>query len=154
MSAIAYKVRQANKNDISFIIRTILTSYLAESEAIQRINKDSFLRGHNKLIQRLINSPDNECLIACDTQDESLIFSFILYATKGNLDIIHYLYTRKDFRGMKLADKLITIAFEQPKKICVLTHLTDKFKPAKLKKYSYERVYFDPYITEVLNGDF
>jgi GNAT superfamily N-acetyltransferase len=117
-------------------------SYLSGSQEIRRINKDSYLTAHNKTLNGLLDNC--ECKIVCDTEDPDLIYGFIIYESMKEWDVIHYIYIRKDFRGRGLADKLIFEACTGNTQL-VLSHLTDDFKPAKLKKY-WSKVIYDPYL--------
>ena len=110
------------------------------SKEIQKINKDSYMQAHNKTVNKLLDRC--ECLIVCDPEDEDLIYSFAIYENLSRFDIIHYLYTRKDFRGQGFIKKCLERIHKTEN--VAISHLTDDFKPARLKTL-WTRATYDPY---------
>jgi hypothetical protein len=106
----------------------------------QRINKDSFLTGHNKVINSILNYA--KCLVICDPVESNLLYGFIIFETRGEFDMIHYAYIRKDFRGLGLLKNIVDIV--KTKKNLSISHTNSEIKPAKLKKY-WDKVIFDCY---------
>ena len=136
------------KEDVPFITRTILFSYQSGNRFIRSIDKDSYLRNHNLDIPEAIGNSD--CLLVVDTKDQSLILGFIAFHSREINTILHYVYVRNDFRGMGISRKMLEIMKEKSKsQNLILSHLTDSFKPAAMKKYGYSKVLFNPYILRI-----
>lgn len=118
-------------------------SYLSGSQEIRKINKDSYLTAHNKTVNGLLDNA--ECRIVCDKEDQDLIYGFIIYQKMNDWDVIHYVYVRKDFRGRGIADEMIFNSHSEDTKQLAISHKTDDFTPARLKKY-WSKVIYDPYL--------
>ena len=134
-------VRSFKETDRDFIIKSVLFSFMNGSKEIQKINRDSYMHGHNKVLNNLLDKCD--CLIACDPEDSDLIYGFVIFGETPTYDILHYIYVRKPFRKNAYAKSLLENVHR--KNQLSLTHLTDDFKPARLKKY-WEKVIFDRYL--------
>jgi len=135
------KKRDLQKNDREYITRSVLMSFLAGSAEIKKINKDSYLRSHNETVNGLIDNC--EVIIMCDNDETGLIYGFALFQNLEDLDILHYIYVRRDFRGRGICAQMLE-HISSADKTCTISHLTDDFKPAKLKKY-WSKVIYDPY---------
>lgn len=133
--------RKFKETDRDYITRSVLFSFLNGSKEIQRINKDSYMQAHNQTINKVIDRC--ECEVVCDEQDPDLIYGFIIYENLKNFDVIHYVLVRKDFRHLGLAKQMINSIVKT--KSCAISHLTDEFRPARLKKY-WDKVIYDPYL--------
>ena len=48
----------------------------------------------------------SSCMIACDPEDHSVIFGFIIYEP----DVLHFVYTKHAFRGFGIAHALVNAA--------------------------------------------
>lgn len=148
-----FQMRTMTKDDVPFLVKSVLMSYRAGSRYIRGINKDSFLRSHNNLILSVLSHPSTEAKLIVDKKDESLILGFIVFTGLEKIMICHYIYVRNDFRGTGIASQLLEELARKANsesKILVLSHQTDTIKPARFKKYGFEKVYFDPYIFEAL----
>lgn len=147
-----YSMRTMNKDDVPFVVKSVLMSYRAGSRYVRGINKDSFLRSHNNLFLSVLSHPSTEVKLIVDRKDESLILGFIVLTGLEKITICHYLYVRNDFRGTGIASQLLGELARKANggSILVLSHQTDIIKPARFKKYGFEKVYFDPYIFEAL----
>ena len=135
------KIRPMEKTDRDYITRSVLMSFMSGSREIQKINKDAYLKSHNETLNSILDSVST--IVICDDQEDGLVYGFIIFETAPLADILHYLYIRRDFRGKGLATKLLEIA-KTKNTLCVMSHLTDDFKPARLKKY-WSKVLYDPY---------
>lgn len=134
------KIRNFVESDRDFVTKSLLFSFMNGSKEIQKINRDSYMQAHNKTVNKLLDRCD--CLIVCDPEQADLIYGFVIYENLSKFDIIHYMYARKDFRK----HGFIKQCLEQIHKTenLALSHLTDEFKPARLKTL-WTRVTYDPY---------
>lgn len=117
-------------------------SFLNGSQEIRKINKDSYLTAHNRALNKLLDKC--ECDVVCDSEDPSFIYGFILHEAMGEYDVIHYVYLRKDFRGRGLAKDMIKNVKSERVNVAI-SHLTDDFKPARLKSI-WEKAIYDCYL--------
>lgn len=137
------QIRKFKETDRDYVSRSVIYSFLNGSEEIKKITKDSYLRAHNETVNGLLNNC--ECLLVVDDQDPDLIYGFAIYENLKECDVLHYIYTRKEFRDRGVGRKLIE-AIRSSQNTVALSHLTDSFKPARLKKYWPEKVIYDPYL--------
>ncbi len=134
-------LRKFKETDRDFITRSILMSFMHGSKEVQKINRDSYMQAHNGTLNKLIDNC--ESLIICDPEDEDLIYGFIIYENGEKFDVLHYIYVRKAFRKNRFAAELLSKVFK--KRNLAVSHMTDEFKPARLKKL-WEKVIYDPYL--------
>ncbi len=138
-------IRQLRATDRDYIARTLLYGHFMLSSCAKKNNRDSFLNGHNKVVNALLDHA--EILLIVDTEDTDLIYSFIIFERGlGDYDVIHYAHTRKDFRELGLLSQLKDII--KTKNNLAISHWNDIITPARLKKY-YEKVICDQYLLNI-----
>jgi len=96
-----YQVRKAKSDDINFIYATWLRSYKHDSPLTKYTKRTLFFDEHQKLLDRLL--PKIQVIVACDENDQDLIFGFLAFEPK----IVHFVYVKEPFRKMGIARKLI-----------------------------------------------
>ena len=117
-------------------------SFLSGSSEAKKIHKDSYMNAHNKTINGLLDNC--ECIVTCDEEDPDLIYGFMIYEHLKDYDVLHYIYVRNSFRGKALAGKMLEVCKSKNDSVA-LSHLTDEFRPARLKKH-WGKVIYDPYL--------
>jgi hypothetical protein len=135
--------RKFKENDRDYITRTVIHSFLNGSKEAQKIHKDSYMQAHNKTVNGLLDNCF--CGIVCDSQDEDLIYGFVIYESLKEYDVLHYLYVRKEFRGKDVAGTMLRNIKSDNNSVAI-SHQTDDFRPARLKKYWSGKVIYDPYL--------
>lgn len=151
METIKYKIREMTKDDVSFVIRSILENFRNNAKFFSSIDKDSYYRNHNAKLVKALRASD--CLLIVDVKDPDIIIGFVVYKHNQSSLWLHYIYIRNDFRKIGLAKKLLEIVSAEPKEVCVLSHKTDKFNPAALRKYGFSKIVHSPYILDSVNDD-
>lgn len=141
------KFRDFKETDRDYITRSLLFSFLGGSKEAQRVLKDAYMVGHNKVTNFLIDNC--KIIVACDDVDEDLIFAFCIYENLKKHDVIHYIYIRKDFRKQGIVHLIFKRI--QQNSMAVISHMTDEIRPARLKKF-WDKVSYDPYLRSNLNG--
>lgn len=140
-----FVVRELRASDRDYITRTMLYGHFSLSSCAKKNNRDSFLTGHNKIINALLDHA--KTLVIADPEDSDLIYAFIIYEQGvGEYDICHYAHVRKDFRGLGLLKNLVEVI--KTKDNLSLSHWSDDTRPARLKKY-YSKVICDQYIRNI-----
>lgn len=99
-----FKTRPSKVSDIGFIYSTWLKSYKYDSPLTKYTKQDLFYKQHQKILDKLLSSPNVTIVIACHDQDEDLNFGYIVYEPS----IIHYIYVKGPFRGYGIAKKLLS----------------------------------------------
>lgn len=133
--------RPLRESDRDYVVRCVLFSFLSGSREAQRIHKDSYMRSHNDTVNGLLDHCST--IILCDEEDQDLIYGFLIFDHLPEIDVIHYVYMRKDFRGKGFIGD--TIKSIKRKDRLALSHLTDSFKPARLKSI-WSNVIYDSYL--------
>lgn len=141
------KIRKAKKEDINFVYSAWLRCYSNNSPITQRyVRKESqkkedfeqaranFFDTHQKILDTLLSKDNMEVLIACDDQDEDLIYGFSALEP----GIIHFVYVKQPFRKMGIGTKLLsTIDLNH----CKTSHLTygliEMWLAGKMRKCEY-----------------
>lgn len=135
--------RKFKESDRDYLTRSTIYSFLSGSAEAKRIHKDSYMQAHNKTVNGLLDNC--ECIIMCDSEDPDLIYGFAIHEKLKDYDVLHYIYVRKDFRTKGIAHKMLD-SIKSDNRSVAMSHLTDDFKPARLRKYWPEKVVYDPYL--------
>jgi GNAT superfamily N-acetyltransferase len=136
-------IREFKETDRDYVARSVLYSFMNGSKEVQKINRDSYFQAHNLTVNNLLNHC--KCLVICDGEDFDLIYAFIIYENLEKFDVLHYLYVRKEFRHNRFAAELLAkMKSEGKNRNLSISHLTDEFRPARLKRL-WEKVIYDPY---------
>lgn len=108
-------IRDVNfEQDSNYIFSTFLRGLYYGKFFYIEIQKDSFMKNYQRVIDSLIRSPGITIKVAClkDTPDVILGYSI----SKGN--VLHYVFVRPQWRSIGIATLLT------PKEITCVTHLT------------------------------
>jgi len=99
---------------------------------------------HPPLIKRALLLGSS--FVAADSEDHTVLFGFICGHYRKDEDVIHFLYTKKAFRGMGIATELIK-RFKRMDKLA-FTHYSRhvKVRRKETKFYNYPESYFNPYL--------
>ena len=96
------KVRAARAEDMAFISNAWIWSYYEGTPAFRGIaDKDHFRLEMTKTIRRICDNA--EVRVACDPSDEDTLVGFCAFG----LGTLHYVYVKRDFRGMGVARTLL-----------------------------------------------
>ncbi len=135
-----FSIRKAKAGDIEFIYATWLRSYKHDSPLTKYTKRELFFDQHQKILDTILSNDGVQTCIACDPEDEDLIFGYITFEPK----IIHFIYVKYAFRKRGIATKLLEqiLNIEQ----CEASHLTysllDLWTAGKIK------IEFNPYLTK------
>jgi hypothetical protein len=91
--------------DTAFVCDTFIESARYSSLSGLHISDKIFKREHMLCLKRLLQRPDTICLIASATDDPWTIFAWLL--ASADEDVLHYIYVKKNVRGLGLMTKLI-----------------------------------------------
>jgi hypothetical protein len=115
-------IREANQSDYPFIFSTWLRCYKHTSYFAKRIRNDVFFAYHHKIIEGILDRPKSIKQMAVLKNDPDVVIGYLIYE-KLIKDTIHFIYLKKDWRGMGIREKLIEhekIDFNN----CIFTHWT------------------------------
>lgn len=140
--------RDMTPEDANFIYNSWLKSY-RDSYAVQGVGNGLYYEYHHDLAKDLmVHSVENGGqLIACDPEDPSVIYGYVVYSRINSNPCIHYIYVKHPFRKFGLAQAFIDRVWKDKRNPCVFTHMTRQGKIIfnKLKDQGLEAV-FNPYL--------
>ena len=93
-------IREPRPEDLSFIYSTWLNSFYYDSWA-KSIRKSVYFNNYKKVLDRILDSA--HISIACDPNDESVIYGYLI----SESDIAHYIYVKDAFRKFGIAKDLV-----------------------------------------------
>lgn len=133
-------LREANQNDLNFIYNSWSYTY-RKSPIMYRMDVKLYFENQTKQMHRILK--DSCVYIACDSEDPSHIFGYIVFEDLQNIAVIHYIYVKNSFRKNGIASYLLESVGinERP---CVATHDTWYF-PFLRDKYS-GRLIYNPFL--------
>lgn len=99
----------------------------------EEIEQDTFFRNYQKIIEHVLNKPGVSISVACLREDPDVILG---YAVMEGPATLHWVYVKKDWRGIGLARDLV------PSTIKTVTHLTRDGLKIKRK----HKLFFDPFL--------
>lgn len=127
--------------DLEFITASWL-NHQRNSDFGKSMRKSVFYVEHSKLVKSALEK--NQILISCSVENKEVIYSYLIgFAGKEN-DIIHFIFTKPNFRKMGIVKKLLEV-------FKVGNNLIETHK-SKIKYYNmYDSCTYNPYL--FLRGD-
>lgn len=138
------KIRKATANEHNFILSYWLKSYYHTSVFTNKLCAEAYFPAQERLIKRALIK--GVALLACDPEDEQVIYGFIVGENHPDQDILHYILVKEAFQNFGVARELIN-AFRKNKSASY-THLTKNIRGAKRGTHSlfgYDALYA-PYL--------
>lgn len=120
MGASRWKIRIACGEDLNFLYSTWLNSYRCDSLIGRSTKKSIFFDEYKRVLDSILSATKTETLIACLPQDEKVILGYLVFEE----GILHYVFTKQDFRRMGIARSLFSVAFGDGVSLPSHTHLT------------------------------
>lgn len=121
----AFKIREANGNDLSFIYDTWLNSFRHYSALGKRCRNSIFYDNYKKVIDLILTNEDTTVLIAHSHQDENHIFSYLVHEPA----ILHYIFCKEAYWGFGIPKALFVEAFGSLDYKVDITHRTFMAEP-------------------------
>lgn len=114
------KIRKAISEDASFIFNSWLKSY-RKSAFANIVCSTVYFSEHHKVIEKLLQSCD--VYVACNVEDPSQLYGYVVSEKKDGVDIIHYVYVKHTFRKLGIA-KTLYKRIRDNNSACIYTHHT------------------------------
>ncbi len=137
------EIRQATKDQLSFVFATWLRNYKHSSQFARKIKNATFFKWHHLVIERIFDRPNTLVLIATPQGESEPILGYAVLEAQDGTPVIHYVYVKDDFRRMGIATKLIA-ASRLPLDRAVFTHYTSALDELGLLK-KYTALEYNPY---------
>jgi hypothetical protein len=134
--------RENNIGDRDFIISSYLKSFRTSGENT-RMTNDVYFYNFSKIIEKLLDRV--KCLIACDIDDSSHIYGYILYEFVDDIPIVHYIYVKYTYRFMGIAKRLFENSMLDEETV-VVSHI-NKIYDVLSKKYP-KKFRYNPFVRQ------
>jgi hypothetical protein len=125
--------------DKAFVYSTWLRNYKHSSYFAKRIKPHVFFKGHQAVIDHLLNKNSCKVFIASPKNDSETILGYL--ACEPSLSVVHFTFVKEAFRNMGIAKALFKEAGVDTSKI-ILTHWT---YPVDDFMHKYTEMVFNPY---------
>lgn len=112
-------IRRADADDAAFVFSYWLRDYYEHSAFARGVNKDTFMRFHHMVVERVIAR--SVMYVACDAEDPTICYGFV--CAEG--DVLHYIFVKRRFRGLGVGGRLLEAAGFGAAGPKLFTHLTD-----------------------------
>lgn len=124
-------IRKSLDSDKNFIYSTWLNGLRYGNPVYEFIDKDSYFKNYQKVIDAILNS--STILVACfhDAQETILGYSVL------NHETMHWIFVKPAWRKLGIATALM------PKEFTIATHITNVGKAIMIDKYP--NAIFDPF---------
>jgi hypothetical protein len=134
--------RPLAEDDYSFVKDAWMRCFRFGSTLTKEIPSDIYIPRHGALIDNLLHRCITE--LVCLKEDPATILGFLVYERITKLNIIHFIYVKKDFRKMGLATALIANTKVDPDQ-SAYTHRT---RANLWIDERYPKLIFDPYLIQ------
>lgn len=132
-------LRPSRTNDINFVYSSWLKCYREDSPLTKYTRRRLFFEGHQKILDGLLASPQVQVIVACDGEEQDLIYGYLAYEP----GVLHFIYVKEAFRKMGIAKQLMSKLDLENFKISHLTYtLLDLWSAGKIQ------CEYDPYALE------
>jgi GNAT superfamily N-acetyltransferase len=136
------EIRQATKDQLSFVFATWLRNYKHSSQFARKIKNATFFKWHHLVIERIFERPGTQVLVATPQGESEPILGYAVLEQQ-DCPVVHYVYVKDDWRKMGIATKLVA-ASRLPLEKAVFTHYTSALDELGLLK-KYTALEYNPY---------
>lgn len=136
-------IRELTTEDYPIIFNSWLKSYSKDYVKHKGVPSQIYYQGQHLLIERLLF--DGTTLVAVDSEDPNIVLGYCVGTKADDTYIVHYVYVKKDFRGMGIASSILKYAGVTKNSNIVYTHYT----PSGAALASKFNAIYHPYILMV-----
>ena len=115
------RIRPMVDEDIPFIFNSWLKSYRF-SHFGEKITNTIYFQDHHKVVERIIKN--SKTLIACDPEDSSQLYGYIVAAVEEGILVLHFIYVKHTFRNLGIGKTLLDALGHDKSSAAVYTHHT------------------------------
>jgi len=133
MSSKPWAIRDSVPGDHNFISATFLRGLYYGDSWFSLMRKDDFMVNYSSIIEALLRNTNTRVKIACLKEDYDVILG---YAILGSNDTLNWVYVKKDWRKLGIANSLIS------RPVKTVTHLSELGKQLLSK---YQNCVFNPF---------
>lgn len=101
-----FSLRPYQPTDEAFLFNSWLKSY-RNSDFARALRNDIFYSMHHLVIERILQRPTTQVLIACDPTAPDVVYGYLVAERVGGPPIYHFLYVKAAFRRAGIAKALL-----------------------------------------------
>lgn len=128
------EVRAAEKDDKNFVIHSWLRSLRSFEPFYRTMTGETFFREHTKRVENALDR--GYCLVVCPRDHPKIIAGYIVWETRIDDTIIHYVYIKEQYRKMGIASLLMD------------TVNTDRNLVASARGIAFKDIPYNPYLLD------
>jgi hypothetical protein len=98
-------IRPGSPRDEAFILATWLRAFRHGSMFARRLTNDVFFTNHHPLVTGILARSDT--LVAALDDDPNVILGYLVTEKQGPTHVLHFAYTKKEFRRMRVLTQLV-----------------------------------------------
>jgi GNAT superfamily N-acetyltransferase len=99
-----FRFRQLQQSDYPFIFNSWLNS-ASKQYFKQGVVSQLYYKPYHLLIEKLLQN--SYVLIAESDEQEPVLLGYLVFSEDAGVKVVHYIYTKFDFRGLGIASKLL-----------------------------------------------
>ena len=123
MKNLPIRIRNISAEDLNFVFNSWLKSYRASAFS-RSVTNTIYFDNHHKLIEKYVLAGNH--YIACDQNDPSQIFGYVVAERVDGILVIHYLYVKQSFRNMGIGKLLLEQVGFDVKTASIFTHMSEQ----------------------------
>jgi hypothetical protein len=116
-------VRQATPDDVSFVFSSWLKSF-RDAATVKGVPSGLYYPAQHAVIEGILQRQCCTALVACDPQDPSQIYGYVVAEYVGEGLVIHFTYTKFNMRNLGIAKALVTTLVVPTIKFVQFSHRT------------------------------
>lgn len=139
-------IRKAKHGDLNFILNSWLKSY-KPSPANYRVPDAIYFARQADVIKKLLER--SQILLAVSPEDDDQIFAYVVGEPSSSPPILHWIFTKYDFRHFGIADRLVRELVGQQSEMVLFSHITrSEWLDRWWDKLGRSRLVYNPYLKE------
>ncbi len=111
-------LRANTKADRNFILATFLRGLYYGDTWFREIPKAIFMANYHSILEKIIDSPKVQVIIACLKEDPEVILGYSILSQYKNSPVLHWVFVKSAWRDIGIAKSLV------PNNTKFVTHLT------------------------------
>ena len=136
-------IREVKDGDVNLIYSTWLRSFLYNSPITESIRSDIYFPNHQKVLDRILVSPETKIKVLVLKEDDRVIVGYIVYQDPQ----VHFIYVKPAFRKEGVASELLEdMGLPRDLKDVQYSHMT--WDSIKLKIAGKWKAIYNPYFKE------
>ena len=128
------EVRAAEESDLNFVIHSWLRSLRSYEPFYHSMVSGTYYKEHRKLINKALDR--GHCLVVTPRNQPQILASYIVWENQAQDTIVHYIYTKNEYRKMGIGSLLMD------------TIQTGRNMIASARGVAFKKIPYNPYLLD------